>query len=96
MMQSVPTDGIVATVRAYVRENFLYAKPDLVLGDDGLLLEQGVIDSMGVIELVEFLQGEFGIRVADDEITEDNLGSIAAIARYVSGKSAGGQKVPSS
>jgi acyl carrier protein len=85
-MQSVPTDGIVAAVREYIRQNFLYAKPDLVLPDDGLLLEKGVLDSMGVIELVEFLQGEFKIRVADDEITEDNLGSIAAIARYVSQK----------
>jgi acyl carrier protein len=88
-MQSVPTDGILSTVRGYIRQNFLYAKPDLVLADDRALLEQGVIDSMGVIELIEFLQDSFGIRVEDDEITEDNLGSIAAIARYVSGKQSG-------
>jgi acyl carrier protein len=93
-MQSVPTDGIVSTVRAYVRENFLYARPDLVLADDGRLLEKGVIDSMGVIELVEFLQEKFAIRVADEEITEDNLGSIAAIARYVSGKQSGAATEP--
>jgi acyl carrier protein len=93
-MQSAPTDTVVSAVRTYVRENFLYAKPDAALADDASLLEQGVIDSMGVVELVEFLQGTFGIHVEDDEITEDNLGTIRAIARYVlqkrNGKAPGG------
>ena len=40
-------------------------------------------DSIGVIELVEFLQREFGCAIAEDEITEANLGSLSAIARFV-------------
>jgi len=89
-MQSAPTDTMVSAIRTYVRETFLYARPDVALADEGSLLQQGVIDSMGVVELVEFLQGTFGIHVEDDEITEDNLGTIGAIARYVSRKRNGG------
>ncbi|HET7791554.1 MAG TPA: acyl carrier protein [Gemmatimonadales bacterium] len=73
-------------VRAYVRENFLYMRPDWKLGDDDPLLRTGVVDSIGVIELVEFVQGEFRIGVAEEEITEQNFGTLAAIARFVSSK----------
>ena len=75
--------GVEEAVTAFVRENFLYARPDFPLGPDARLLEHGIIDSMGVVEIVEFLQSQFGVVVRDDEITEDNLGTIAAIARYV-------------
>jgi len=57
-----------------------------VLGDDDPLLAKGVIDSMGVMEMIGFLTSEFGIAVADEEVTEENLGSVSAIARFVTGK----------
>lgn len=82
-------DNVASKVTDYVRTTFLYARPDFVLSEDLPLLERGVVDSTGVVELVEFLQNEFKIRVADDDITEDNLGTIGAIARYVAGKQAG-------
>jgi len=77
---------ILERTRAYVRDNFLYMRPDFVLGDDDPLLAKGVIDSMGVMEMIGFLTSEFGIAVADEEVTEENLGSVSAIARFVSGK----------
>ena len=77
---------ILDRTRAFVRENFLYMRPDLVLGDDDPLLAKGVIDSMGVMEMIGFLTSEFGIAVADEEVTEENLGSLNAIARFVIGK----------
>jgi acyl carrier protein len=73
-------------VAQYIRENFLYARPDYVLRDDTRLLDDGVVDSMGAVELVAFLQDNFGIAIPDDEITEDNFGSIAAIAAFVGHK----------
>jgi len=80
-------DGNVASkVTEYVRTTFLYARPDFSLSSDLPLLERGVVDSTGVVELVEFLQDEFKIKVADDDITEENLGTIDAIARYVASK----------
>jgi acyl carrier protein len=85
-METMPVTQILERTRAYVRENFLYMRPDFALGDDDPLLAKGVIDSMGVMELLGFLGSEFGITVADEEVTEDNLGSLSAIARFVEAK----------
>ena len=76
------SDAIERT-RAWVRENYLYMRPDWPLGDDAPLLGSGVIDSIGVIELVGFLQEAFGFSIADEEIVENNLGTLAAIGRFV-------------
>ncbi len=73
-------------IRAFIEENFLYLQPDLVLGDDDPLLTLGVIDSLGFVELVEEVQTRYGIAIEDVEITEDNFGSITAIAEYVERK----------
>jgi acyl carrier protein len=74
---------VSARVRDYVTENFLYMRPDFSIGENDSLLGKGIIDSMGVIEVITFVQDEFGITIADDDITEENLGTLAAIARYV-------------
>ena len=77
---------IICETRAYVIENFLYMRPDFIPGDDDSLLGQGIIDSMGVMELVQFLEQQFGVTVSDDEITEAHFGTLSAISRYVAGK----------
>jgi acyl carrier protein len=77
---------ILDRTRDWVKENFLYMRPDKKLLDSESLLGSGVIDSVGVIELVEFLQRSFGIEVADEEITESNLGSLKAVGRFVYAK----------
>jgi acyl carrier protein len=75
-----------AAVARYILENFLYARPDHPLGDDDRLLDDGIVDSMGAVELVAFLEERFGIAIPDDEITEDNFGTIAAISGFVARK----------
>jgi acyl carrier protein len=70
-------------VRSYIVENYLYMRRDATIGDDESLLAKGIIDSMAVMELVALLEEEFGASVGDDEITEENFGSVAAIARFV-------------
>lgn len=77
---------IVRETRAYVIENFLYMRPDFIPADDDSLLGQGIVDSMGVMELVQYLERAFGVQVGEDEITEENFGTLAAIGRYVSRK----------
>ena len=74
---------ILARTRAYVHETFLYMRPGFELGDSDRLLQRGVIDSMGVLELIGFLHSEFGVTVADEDINEGNLGTLSGIARYV-------------
>jgi len=82
--------AILTRTRTYVRDTFLYMRPGFALGDRDRLLQRGVIDSMGVMELIGFLKSEFGVVVADEEITEQNLGTLADIARYVAGKRGNG------
>jgi acyl carrier protein len=77
------TADVMDKTHAYLLENFLYMRPDFVVGETDSLLRLGIIDSLGVMELVQFLDAAFGVTVDDDEITEDNLGSLAAIARFV-------------
>jgi acyl carrier protein len=73
-------------VRAFIEDNFLFRSDDAALAADASLLDAGLIDSTGILELVGFLEGTFGIVVADAEIVPANLDSIAAIAAYVDGK----------
>jgi len=82
--------AILARTRAYVQETFLYMRPGFALGDQDRLLQRGVIDSMGVMELIAFLRSEFAVEVADEDITEQNLGTLADIARYVRAKHSNG------
>lgn len=71
----------------FIRENFLFGA-ETPLGDDDSLLGLGVIDSTGVLELVDFLQRQFGIRVADEELTPENLDSVSNLVRYLEAKRA--------
>jgi len=66
--------------------NFLFGKGD-DLSDDESLLDNGVIDSTGVLELVSYLQEHFDIRIEDDEIVPANLDSIHNLVDYVGRKS---------
>jgi acyl carrier protein len=83
MHTQLSEDQVCQRVRRYVEENFLYMRPNFELGDEDRLLERGVIDSMGVAELVAFIDEEFGIQISDDEISEANLGSLSSIGRFV-------------
>ena len=78
--------SVRAEVRAFIEENFLYLQPDLELADGDALLQLGVIDSLGFVELVEEVQSRYGVAIADVEITEENFGSIAAISDFVERK----------
>ena len=73
---------IQAKVRAFVTSNF-YVPDTLKLGDDTSLLESGIVDSTGVMEIVSFLQSDFNIDVPDLDLIPDNLDSIGKISAYI-------------
>ena len=58
------------------------------LGDDDSLLDTGVLDSMGVLELVAFLEEQYQIEVPDEDLRPENLDSIARIIAYVGARQA--------
>ena len=77
------TQQVIESTRRYIAENFLYARPDFVVGERDSLLGRGIVDSLGVMEIVEFLATEFGVVAEDDDMTEQNFGTLAGIARFV-------------
>ena len=79
------TVEIGSEIRDFVVTNFLFGKGD-DLSDDESLLDNGVIDSTGVLELVSYLQERFDIRIEDDEIVPANLDSIHNLIDYVGRK----------
>jgi acyl carrier protein len=83
------TETLKKQLLAFVQESFLYLKPDLELSTSDDLVALGVIDSLGFVELVEEVQSLYGVTVTDVEITEENFGSIDAIARFVARKQSG-------
>jgi acyl carrier protein len=76
---------VAVRVREYIRQNFLFGK-DEQLGEQDSLLDRGIIDSTGAMELVTFIESEFGIQVDDSDLVPENLDSIAAITDFISRK----------
>jgi acyl carrier protein len=77
--------NIKEQVRTFVTSNFYVADPSS-LSDEASLLDRGVIDSTGVLEVIFFIEETFGITVEDSEMLPDNLDSIERIAAYVTRK----------
>ena len=76
---------VTSTIRGFVIERFLFEEDEGLKGDTSFL-ENGIIDSTGVLELVSFIEETYGITVADEDIVPENLDSIANIARYIQSK----------
>jgi acyl carrier protein len=77
---------IETEVRQFVADNFMFREDRAEITAAESLLEAGLIDSTGILELVAFLETHFGIEVADADIVPANLDSIAAITGYVQRK----------
>jgi acyl carrier protein len=73
------------TIRTFITTNFYVAEGTPLLVDSSLL-DTGVIDSTGVLEVISFLETEFGIQVADAEMVPDNLDSIGSLVAFVERK----------
>ena len=75
-------------LREFISANYLFGDVSRFPGDEDSLLEKGILDSTGVLELIEFLEDQFGIEVSDTETVPDNLGSISGLTRFVMSKRA--------
>ncbi len=80
------TDTSQDIIRTFIIDNFLFDDASQVLADDTSLINNGLVDSTGVLELVFFLETTFGIAIDDAEMVPDNLDSIGAMVRYIETK----------
>ena len=73
-------------MRKFVIDNFLFGEDNGKLANDDSLMEQGLIDSTGALELVTFLEGKYGIKVQDNELDPENLDSINKLVSFINRK----------
>lgn len=75
-------------LRQFVTENFLFGAGNRSFADSDSFLEQGIIDSTGVLELVLFLEQKYDIGVNDSELVPENLDSIDNLVRFIERRAA--------
>ncbi len=73
-------------VIAFIIKNYLFGDELQKPGDDVSLIEEGIVDSTGILELIEFLETTFCIEVKDTETLPQNLGSISNLVRFIESK----------
>jgi acyl carrier protein len=76
---------IKSNLRKFVVETFLFGQ-ETDLTDETSFLDQGIVDSTGVLELVAHLEQTYHIKIKDEELIPDNLDSISAIADFLARK----------
>jgi acyl carrier protein len=74
-------------IRHFITQTF-YVPDDIHLTDDTSLIDSGVVDSTGMLDVILFIEDEFAIQVTDRETTPQNLESITRIAAFVDRKTA--------
>ena len=79
-------DETRATIRAFLMQEFPAARARGV-GDQDALLESGILDSLGVLELANFIGERYSLTLEDDDLTPENFGSIDAVARLLAERS---------
>jgi acyl carrier protein len=79
-------DEVRQKLRHFILENYLFTDDENALKDDDSFLDGGVLDSMGILELIDYLDEGLGIKVEGDELVPDNLDSINSLLKFISAK----------
>lgn len=76
-----------SSVRQFILEQFVYDDSTAqMLDHDTALIDEGIIDSFGIFLIIEFLENEYGIQIADEDVTPKNMGTISNIVQLVERK----------
>ena len=76
---------IVAKVKDYIEKNFVYDQETTLKADESLL-DSGLVDSTGILEVVAFIEETFGVSIEDEEMVPDNLDSVTKISSFIARK----------
>ena len=74
---------IAQPIRAFIQEQFLFGYEEEDFPDDMSFLEHGIIDSLGILELISFIEAQFEIKVQDEEILPENMDSIDGLCQFI-------------
>jgi acyl carrier protein len=79
-------EQIERELRQFVVDNFLFGEGEDQLSNDDSFLEKGLVDSMGILTLVAFVEKKYAIGVADEDLVPENWDSVRRIAGFVQSK----------
>jgi len=79
-------EDIKQVVREFIVENFLFGDDSVNFAEDESLMDRGLIDSTGILELITFLEDKYGVKVDNDEIYPENLDSLNNIEHFMKDK----------
>lgn len=79
-------EAVHSDIRKFIVSAFLFGNESALPNDESSLVDAGIIDSTGVLELIEFLEEEFEIVVLEAETVPENLGDVAGLTNYVLSK----------
>jgi len=83
---STTSESIEKPIRDFIARNLLFSGQGFPYSDDASLLEEGIIDSLGIMELVEFAQKTFEVTISQHEVIPEHFDSVSKLAAFVRGK----------
>jgi acyl carrier protein len=78
---------VESQIKEYIARNLLFSDNGFQYGDDASFLDEGIVDSVGVMELVAFVEEQFGFKVNDSEVIPDHFDSVSKLAAFIRSKS---------
>jgi acyl carrier protein len=78
--------AIEEMLRTFIAENVLFSSDGFPYSDDTSFLDNGIVDSTSVLELVAFIEEQFGISVKDSEVIPENFDSISSLSKFIKSK----------
>jgi acyl carrier protein len=82
-IEATAASKVEVVLRKYIAENLLFTDGDLPIGDDDSFIENGIVDSTGILELVLFVEEAFDMKVQDSDVVPENFDSVARLAGYI-------------
>ena len=83
---TISKEEIIGTVKKFIIDNFLFGQEDNPIMENDSFMGKGIIDSTGILELIDFLEEEYEIAIEDNELLPENLDSLSNIGRFVKAK----------
>jgi acyl carrier protein len=80
--------SIESRIKDFIAANLLFSPDGFTYSEDASFLQEGIIDSLGVMELVEFVRKSFGVAVTQNEVTPEHFDSVAMLASFIRDKQA--------
>ncbi len=86
MKKSLNKDQIAEDIKKFIVDNFMFGNETEKINPDDSFMENGIIDSTGILELIEFVEETYSISIEDNELVPENLDSLDNISQFIISK----------